>query len=82
MTNTHNYSFFGQKSALIIKSSLKSEPYLFIQCLKTDEDGVWEKPSQGEGKVIKLSLEEMAMVLQVLQMRIQKWSAYHSFNDT
>ncbi|MBD3213449.1 MAG: hypothetical protein GF311_12650 [Candidatus Lokiarchaeota archaeon] len=82
MTNTHNYSFFGQKSALIIKSSSNSEPYLFIQCLKTHEDGVWEKPSQGEGKVIKLSLEEMAMVLQVLQMRIPKWSAYHSFNDT
>jgi hypothetical protein len=59
MTNSHNYSFFGQKSALFIKSSSKNEPYIFFQCIKSKNDGSWEKPSQGEGKIIKLSLEEM-----------------------
>ncbi|MBD3198204.1 MAG: hypothetical protein GF317_24355 [Candidatus Lokiarchaeota archaeon] len=81
MTNSHNYSFFGKKSAVIVKSSSKNDPFIFIQCLKTDDNGVWEKPSQGEGKIIKLSLEEMIMILEVLQKKQNKWSAYHSFND-
>ncbi len=81
MGATHNYSFFGQTNSMLIQSSSKYDPYLFIKCLKKKSDGSWEKPSKGEGKTIKLSLEEMVMILEVLNKNIPKWSGFHSFKD-
>lgn len=81
MVDNHSYSFFGQKVGLIIQSALKSEPYMFFRLIKSKNDGSWEKPSSGEGKIIKFSLEEMVYILQVLKKEINSWSSYHTFKD-
>lgn len=81
MGNTHSKSFFGQNTGLIMNSSSNSEPYFFIRCIKKKHDGTWEKPSRGEGKAIKCSLEEIVMMLEVLNRKCLNWSSYHSFKE-
>jgi len=82
MVDNHSYSFFGQKVGLIIQSALKNEPYMFFRLIKSKNDGSWEKPSSGEGKVIKFSLEEIVCILRVLNKEINSWSTYHTFKDS
>jgi len=79
MTDKHSQSFFGQKTALIIQSSLKSEPFAYLTCIKKKADGSWERFSQGEGKTIKISLEEIVMMLQVLRQKSPNWSTFHEY---
>lgn len=81
MVDFHSRSFFGQKTGIIIKSSSKQDDFIFFTCLRKKKDGVWEKPSQGEGKTIKFSLEEMALILQVLSKESDSWTTYHSFKE-
>ncbi|MFO7797539.1 MAG: hypothetical protein R6W84_15445, partial [Promethearchaeia archaeon] len=82
MVNSHNRSFFGQNTALIIQSTSKKEDWVFFRCIKRKKGNIWEKPSQGEGKVIKISLEELVMMLKVLKAKMDSWSTYHSYNGT
>jgi hypothetical protein len=82
MTDYHNQSFFGQTTALILQSSSKHDPWVFFRCIKKKPSGAWEKPSKGEGKIIKCSLEEIVMILKVLRKKNDSWSAYHSYKDT
>ena len=81
MVDTHSKSFFGQHTGMIINSSSKEESFLFIRCLKKKADGIWEKPSQNEGKTIKISLEEIVMILEVLNRRQPNWNSYHTYKD-
>ncbi len=81
MVNKHNQVFFGQSTAVSINSSEKEEPYVFLKCFKKKQDGSWEKPSQGEGKTIRLSLEEMVMILKVLKKKIESWITYHVYKE-
>ncbi len=81
MVDNHSYSFFGQKVGLIIQSAQKNEPYMFFRLIKCKNDGSWEKPSSGEGKIIKFSLEEIVYILRVLNKEVISWSSYHTFKD-
>ncbi|TFF97378.1 MAG: hypothetical protein EU541_08340 [Promethearchaeota archaeon] len=81
MTNTHDQSFFGQNVAVFVQSTSKYEDFIFLKCIKRKVDNLWEKPSQGEGKYVKMSLGEMVMILKVLKAEIESWSTYHSFKD-
>ncbi|MEJ2248785.1 MAG: hypothetical protein P8Y70_02955 [Candidatus Lokiarchaeota archaeon] len=81
MVNKHNKSFFGNKTGLTIQSSSKKEPFIFLRCIKKKPDGNWEKTSKGEGKTIKLTLEEMVMILKVLNKELSSWSTYHSYKE-
>lgn len=81
MTDTHSQSFFGQSTGLIIQSSSKNEPYIFLRCIKRKPDSVWEKPSLGEGKTIRCFLDEMVMILRVLKRKTDSWSSYHTYKD-
>ena len=81
MVDNHSYSFFGQKVGLIIQSATKNEPYIFFRLIKCKNDGSWEKPSTGEGKIIKFSLEEMVWILRVLDKGVNSWSSYHTFKN-
>jgi len=81
MGTNHSKGFFGQNTGLLINSPSNSEPYFFIRCIKKNPDGTWEKPSRGEGKVIKCSLEEIVMMLEVLNRKCLNWSSCHSFKD-
>jgi hypothetical protein len=67
---------------LILQSSSKTDPFIFFQCIKRKPNGEWEKPSKGEGKNIKCSLEEIVMILQVLNRTEDSWATYHSYNDS
>jgi len=81
MTNNHSQSFFGQATGLTINSTSKDEAFIFLKCIKKKPDGTWEKPSLGEGKTIKCSLDEMVMILKVLKRKINTWSCFHSYKE-
>ncbi len=81
MADQHSQSFFGQNTGLIINSSSKSDAFLFIRCIKRKSDGIWEKSSAGEGKVIKCSLEEIIMILNVLNRKTLNWQSFHTYKD-
>ena len=81
MADQHSISFFGQNTGLMINSTSKSDSFLFIRCIKRKSDGIWEKPSAGEGKVIKCSLEEIIMILRVLDCKSLNWQSYHTYKD-
>ncbi|MFX1355475.1 MAG: hypothetical protein ACFFGP_16090, partial [Promethearchaeota archaeon] len=65
MVETHRKIFFGQNVAMSIQSSSWYDPFIFLTFFKKKPDNIWEKPSAGEGKVLKFSLEEMVMILKV-----------------
>jgi hypothetical protein len=77
----HNQSFFGQKSALIIDSGKQSDPAIFVQFLKKKDTGQWEKPSNGEGKNIKLGILEIIYILDVVNGILPKWTTIHAFGE-
>ena len=81
LTDKHSQSFFGQAVGLTIQSSSKSDPFIFFKCIKKKPDSSWEKPSLGEGKTIKMSLDEMVCILHVLRRKSDSWSSYHAYKD-
>ena len=81
MVDKHSQSFFGQSTGLTIRSSSKTEPFIFFKCIKKKSDGTWEKPSLGEGKTIKCNLDEIVMILDVLNRNRASWTSFHNFND-
>jgi hypothetical protein len=81
MVDNHSYSFFGQKVGLIVQSASKNDPHIFFRLIKSKNNGSWEKPSSGEGKIIKFSLEEIIWILRVLNKEVSSWSSYHNYKD-
>ncbi|TFF96037.1 MAG: hypothetical protein EU547_06855 [Promethearchaeota archaeon] len=81
MANSHNQSFFGQNVAMFVRSSSKFDDFIFVQSIKRKGGNVWEKPSQGEGKNIKISLGEMIMIQKVLNREQETWSTYHRYKE-
>jgi len=81
MADSHSKSFFGQNTGIIVSSSSSSDPFMFIHFFKKKPNGTWEKPSFSEGKAIKLSLEEIVMILRVLNHEANKWQCQHIFKD-
>jgi len=81
MPETHHQFFYGQNTGLILNSFSKSEPYILFKCIKKKPNGDWEKPSNSEGKVIKCSLDEIVMILEVLNRKILSWTIQHSYKD-
>jgi hypothetical protein len=55
--------------------------YIFLSCSNRKEDGTWEKPSKGEGKTVKISIEEIICILEVLNRKSANWRGYHIFKD-
>ena len=80
MANVHSKTFFGQKTGLMIKSNSKNEPFIYFICFKKKINGTWEKPSKGAGKIVKCSLEEMAIMLDLLNKKRFHWHNYHDYN--
>ena len=81
MADSHIQSFFGQNTGIIVKTTSRSKQCVFFQCLKKKPNGIWEKPSANEGKIIKFSLEEIIMILQVLNRNLTNWTNYHSYQN-
>ncbi len=79
--NHHNYSFFGQKTGLLLDSAEINQPCLYLRFLKKNQDGSWDKPSLGQGKNIKLNLLEMIAILRIFRTENSKWSTVHKFGE-
>ena len=77
----HQRSFFGQKVGMIFDSGMWNDDCAYLSFLRKKESGIWEKPSQGEGKKIKLNLGELIMVEKVLTGNLSKWSTVHRFKE-
>ena len=69
--------FFGQKSAMILDSGDWAKPYIFLRFLKKKPTNTWEKPSQGEGKALKINLLEIVAMLKVCTNKTPKWQTVH-----
>lgn len=81
MGDQHNISFFGQKNAMLLNSSSMTDGSIFIRMIKVRANGVWEKPSQNEGKVVNISLIELGMILGVLDHEEVGWKTVHKRKD-
>jgi hypothetical protein len=81
MVDSHDKTFYGRKTSLTISSRSKKEPYVLLSCINRNDEGEWEKISKGEGKTVKISIEEMICILEVLNKRSAIWRGYHVFKD-
>jgi len=81
MADFHTKTFYGQESSLIITSPAKMVPYIFLSCIKRKDNGTWEHTTEGEGKTVKMSIEEIVCILEVLHRRSANWRGYHVFKD-
>lgn len=66
---------------MILRSRKKNEPFIFLTCVRKKRDGNWEKTSQGEGKTIRLSLEEMVSIKEVFKKCPSSWKSVHKYKD-
>ncbi len=80
MTDTHSQSFFGEKVGFIVKSNRKEEPFIFLQCIKKKQNGTWEKPSLSEGKIVRLTIEEIIQVIDVFSNKTS-WNTVHKYKE-
>lgn len=81
MADFHTKTFYGQKTSIRIDSPTKMVPYIFLSCISRKEDGTWEATTKGEGKTVKISIEEMICILEVLNRKSANWRGYHIFKD-
>ncbi|TFG12291.1 MAG: hypothetical protein EU535_06340 [Promethearchaeota archaeon] len=81
MVDAHRYSFFGKKTGIILSSMSRSESFVMLTCIREKAGGSWEKPSQNEGKVVRISLEEMVEILRVLEQKAEGWSTVHKYKE-
>lgn len=81
MADFHTKTFYGQKTSIILTSPARMVPYIFLSCINRKEDGKWEIPSKGEGKTVKISIEEIICILEVLRRKSANWRGYHVFKE-
>jgi len=81
MTDYHTKTFYGQKSSITLTSPSKSVPYVFLSCINRKDDGTWERTSEGEGKTVKISTEEIICILEVLLRKSANWRGFHVFKE-
>ena len=81
MADYHTKTFFGQKKGLIVTSPAKKLPHIFLSNINRKGDGSWEKPSKKEGKTVRLSIEEIICILEVLHKRSANWRGSHVFKE-
>jgi hypothetical protein len=81
MADFHSKTFYGQKTSIRLTSPSKQVPYIFLSCINRREDGTWEKTLEGEGKTVRLSIEEIICILEVLKRKSANWRGYHVFKE-
>ncbi len=77
----HSYSFFGQKTGIILDSSRLNEPSIYFKFIKKKDNGNWEKPSLKEGKSIKINILELIQIINIFNRQNSKWSTVHKFEN-
>ncbi|MFX1389386.1 MAG: hypothetical protein ACFE9Z_04900 [Promethearchaeota archaeon] len=81
MADFHTKTFYGQKTSVRVTSPSKQVPYIFLSCINRKKNGMWEKPSEKEGKTVRLSIEEIICIVEVLNRRSANWRGYHVFKE-
>ena len=81
MTDYHTKTFFGQKSSISLTSPSKSVSFIFLSIFNRKEDGTWERTSKGEGKTVKITIEEIICILEVLHKNSANWRGFHVFKE-
>jgi hypothetical protein len=81
LADYHTKAFYGQNSVVSITSPEKSVPYIFLSIMNRKGDGTWEATSKGEGKTVKISIEEIICILEVLHKKSANWRGYHVFKE-
>jgi len=81
MTDYHTKTFYGQKSSISLTSPSKSVSYIFLSVFNRKEDGTWERTSKGEGKTVKITIEEIICILEVLNKNSANWRGFHVFKE-
>ena len=81
MVDYHTKTFYGQESSIILTSPSKSASHVFLSCINRKSDGKWEKPSHEEGKTVKITIEEIICILEVLHRKSANWRGYHVFKE-
>jgi len=81
MTDYHTKTFYGQKSSITLTSPSKSAPYVFLSCINRKEDGTWENTAEREGKTVKINIEEIICILEVLLKKSANWRGFHVFKE-
>lgn len=66
MVEYHNKAFFGSKVGMFFDSGSWTSPFFYLKFIKKRDNNTWEKPSLRQGKSIKFSLEDTALILRVL----------------
>jgi hypothetical protein len=81
LVDSHRYSFFGKRTGIILNSASRNDPFIMLTCIREKADQSWEKPSQNEGKIVRISLEEMIEIMRVLNQETQAWNTIHKYKD-
>ena len=81
MVEYHNKAFFGSKVGMFLDSGSWTSLFFYLKFIKKRENGKWEKPSLREGKSIKFSLEDTALILRVLNREELNWKTVHVFKE-
>ncbi len=81
MVEYHNKAFFGSQTGMFFDSSSWTNPFFFLKFIEKRKNGTWEKPSKGEGKSIKFSLEDTVQILRVLTKEKLNWTTVHVFEE-
>lgn len=81
MVEYHNKAFFGSKVGMFFDSGSWTSPFFYLKFIKKRDNDMWEKPSLREGKSIKFSLEDAALILRVLKREELSWNTVHVYKN-
>ena len=79
MVEYHNKAFFGSKVGMFFNSGSWTSPFFYLKFIKKRDNDTWEKPSLGQGKSIKFSLEDATLILRVLKREELSWNTFHVY---
>ena len=81
MADRHKKSFLGESTGMIFESGSWTDSFFFLRFIKKKHDGSWERPTQGEGKAVKFSLDDMTYIIRLLHGVETFWATTHYFQD-
>ena len=79
MGDKHIQNFLGKKTSMFVRSTSKTDPFVLLQFITKKRNGTWEKPSFGQGMLLKCNLDEIIMINEVLKGKFKSWSANLTF---
>ncbi len=49
MVDKHLQNFFGNNTTMLVRSTSKGDPFIFLEFINKNGTGYWEEPLNGEG---------------------------------